>query len=474
LLFSLNPDRLKKLFSILVILLISLLYTRAQFNELRVKGIISAYLSMDTVMPFWMISNTYGKVPNHPFVQLLELGIYSKDNKLSGNFKFDYGLEFIWTYAGISKLKTQEYYIRLKYKPVLLRIGAIQDSLRFDGMSSTNGNILYSNNYRPMPGIEFATDGWYSVPFTRDYIKLNLLYSESLTQDIRYVEGTRVHRKYVYGLFGGKLPVNLYFGLNHSVQWGGVSRDTAIGDQNPKSIKDYILTIFPTSGTDSTNLNDYLNARGNHLGGYDFGFIYRHKGYIFQLYHTTIAEDHSGLQLKNWRDGITGLYIGSEKSGLISSFLYEFYYTLHQGGDRIGEFNGKFYTGRDNYFNNTIYKSGWTHFFRTIGSPFFTVKPTLKEEYCQGIQNNRFVVHHFGISGKLNEKLTYKALFSASRNYGTYAAPYKDILKNVYSDLFLEQTFKTLPGVCLHVEFSVDFIGSITNRWGCMFGVSYQ
>lgn len=120
----------------------------AQFNDLKIFSSAATYLSGNSVMPFWMVSNNYGKIPDHSSAQLLELGISSTDNTLFSNFKIDYGLDFVYTYAGRSELKVQEYFIRLKYKPFLLRIGAIQDSTRYNGLSSTNGSILYSNNYR--------------------------------------------------------------------------------------------------------------------------------------------------------------------------------------------------------------------------------------------------------------------------------------------------------------------------------------
>ena len=31
--------------------------------------------------------------------------------------------------------------------------------------------------------------------------------------------------------------------------------------------------------------------------------------------------------------------------------------------------------GRDDYFNNGVYSSGWTYFGNTISSPYFTTKP---------------------------------------------------------------------------------------------------
>ena len=149
-------------------------HLNAQFNDLRIKAGLETYLSTDSILPFWMRSNKYGKIPDHSLVQLAEMSISSRDNIITGKLMLDYGLDLVYTWAGKSDVKVQEYYARLKYKPFILRIGAVEDSLRYNGLSSTNGNIIYSNNYRPLPGIEFATNGWAPVPLTHGYFKIKL------------------------------------------------------------------------------------------------------------------------------------------------------------------------------------------------------------------------------------------------------------------------------------------------------------
>jgi len=445
----------------------------SQFHNFKLEADLQTYLSNDTVLPFWLVSNQYGKIPNHSSVQFLELGFSSSDNSLLKELTLDYGLDLLYTYAGKSDLKLQEYFLRLKYKPFSLRIGAIEDSTWYNGLSSTNGNILYSTNFRPLPGIEFSSTDWIAIPYTREYVKIKMLYSESLTHDTRYVNGARINRKYAYGLFGGDLPVNFYLGLNHFVQWGGASRDTSVKDLNPGSVVDYLKTIFPTSGVDSSNPNDLLNARGNHIGNYDFGFMINTHTLHITIYHQTIAEDNSGMQLENWRDGITGIYLERTDPGIFNSFIYEFTYTMHQSGDKHGEIDGVFYRGRDNYFNNTIYHSGWTNFGRMIGSPLFTVGPFSKEGYVTGINNNRFISHNLGLFGTINDDTQYRVLLMQSKNHGTYSNPFVKVISCTSMKILLRHPLKLVPEILVSAGLSGDVYNDSQTRWGCFLGINY-
>ena len=58
-------------------------------------------------------------------------------------------------------------------------------------------------------------------------------------------------------------------------------------------------------------------------------------------------------------------------------------------------------SGPDNYFNNSIYKSGWTYHGKTIGSPYFTPKPVDENGITSGVivGDNRFAAINIGANG---------------------------------------------------------------------------
>jgi hypothetical protein len=122
--------------------------------------------------------------------------------------------------------------------------------------------------------------------------------------------------------------------------------------------------------------------------------------------------------------------------------MYEFLYTKKQSGsqhdrpatpeelkqqDPNQPFYGKVILGgRDNYFNNGEYRSGWTFHGRTIGIPFMFPQKSNTYNYALGVYNNRIIAHYIGVKGHLFKHLPYQLRLSYSINYGTYDSPLKE------------------------------------------------
>ena len=112
--------------------------------------------------------------------------------------------------------------------------------------------------------------------------------------------------------------------------------------------------------------------------------------------------------------------------------LYEYVFTRSQSGsvharpateeelrkkpDRLYRYLG----GRDNYFNNGEYASGWTNYGRTMGLALMTPMPVGSDGVVLGIANNRIRAHHIGIAGKVARKVPYRLKATYSINYGNY------------------------------------------------------
>ena len=88
--------------------------------------------------------------------------------------------------------------------------------------------------------------------------------------------------------------------------------------------------------------------------------------------------------------------------------MYEFHFTKNQSRSRKSSLED----GADNYFNNNLYRSGWTYQNLIIGNPFIL---TTDERYRIGV--NIITAHHIGITGEAF-KLPYRALLSYRKNYG--------------------------------------------------------
>ncbi|WP_421919691.1 capsule assembly Wzi family protein [Marinifilum sp.] len=418
----------------------------------------SSYLSSEENLPFWLVSNQNGRVPNENAL-VTDLSMYSTFmNK--GTNQLDY--EFGWSASGSIADQTDailtQAYARLAWKKLLLSVGSRYEDIQFGKLSATNGNLFLSNNARPIPRISIGTQGYWKIPFAEDWLAVKGMYSEGIMLDDRYVDNTRVHYKNVYIRLGGDRKFNLEVGFQHYSQWGGSSFDPNVG-KLPTDFTNYTRMIVG-KGTEGEEVwGEWENAYGNHLGGWDFHVYLKGEKVNWELYRQTMFEDKSGTYFHR-PDGVTGLYAEFKgEKNWVTSAMYENYYTRYQsgstpGGTPIPGSDGALYTGRDNYFNNYIYKSGWTHYGRTLGLPFFAPAQEDENGHTLGVINNRIVAHHFGVNGYLFNKIPYRTLLTYSQNWGRYSVPFEGGMKEQVSALLeLHLPEKTLP---VEVSFSIS------------------
>jgi hypothetical protein len=112
----------------------------------------------------------------------------------------------------------------------------------------------------------------------------------------------------------------------------------------------------------------------------------------------------------------------------VKNATYEFLHTTDQSG-RFHKIGDSIVGGNDNYFNNYLYPSGWSHRSFTLGTPLIT-SPVMNENGSIRMRNNRVRAHHLGLSGWLDKKLYYKTLITFSMNYGTNARPFEPVRKD--------------------------------------------
>jgi len=383
----------------------SIFAQKPEFN-ISTTGIASTGSSQ----PFWLVSNQNGKYnQSHLGYFLMEAGFHK--NWEAGTTKkpdFIYGANLVYGYAKESDIHLNEVYAGLRYSWLDIFAGAKAEPIRFNGFSSTNGDILLSGNARPIPKIGISTNR--KIYFIKHFA-ITVKYEEGLLNDDRYVENTHLHHKNLFLHYDFPREWYLSFGLDHYVMWGGSHPEKG---KNPTSFSDYIRYISGLAGGENALRMDQDNAAGNHIGAYLLTIKKKWKNCSLTFNWNHLFEDTSGRELTNFPDALYRLdFDFSQKDKWFSHLLYEFYHTKDQS-DKPTTYN---FRKNDNYFNHGFYESGYTFHQRTIGSPFFS--PVLTENgISTGITNNRFIAHHIGIGGG-KKNLSWKGLFSWSHNYGT-------------------------------------------------------
>ena len=82
--------------------------------------------------------------------------------------------------------------------------------------------------------------------------------------------------------------------------------------------------------------------------------------------------------------------------------------------------------GRDNYFGNSPYSSGWTHYGRTLGLPLILPAMPNANGVVPTISNTRIRGHHLALAGIVADTVPYKLKATFTENFGTYFLPYEN------------------------------------------------
>lgn len=390
--------------------------------------------------PFWLYSNKRGRL--NEAANMAAWGDISTKYFFPDDAFIEGGIGILYQDGYSNEVQFDESYITFQNDWLTATLGRKQKEELYKGLSATNENILWSLNARPLPGIQFSTARTIFFGKERRGLGFDACLEEYLTDDDRYVDETRIHHKSFHLVYRSSEKFQIRVGLQHFAEWAGIS---PVYGPLPSSFQDYLNVFAGREGSDSVN-GEEANSLGNHLGSYELYLNTEIAKYKIQLIYNHIFEDGSGRVLRNTPDGRYGIYIEDVDpvaDRWVDAVMYELFYTKNQSRKSPTS------DGRDNYFNNNLYRSGWTYEHRVIGVPFITL-----DEDRFRIANNTLIAHHFGITGLLFEKLPYKFLTSYRINYGAKGGspkPQSEIL-STYLELAVVHGF-----VDVNLEMASDF-----------------
>ena len=199
---------------------------------------------------------------------------------------------------------------------------------------------------------------------------------------------------------------------------------------------DYINVVTGKSlagagDTTKNGANDALNRSGNHLGTVDIGFEINTDKVKVLAYRQNIYEDGSLAYLSNIEDGLNGISFNfkkfKDKRFHINKLVFEYFNTMCQGGLAGSDNTNARLRGEDNYFNNGVYRDGWSYNNNGIGSPFLNTRFEVPNNLFSNslFTNNRIKAYYLVIQSVVINKIQTSIKLSYSINYGTYNAPFK-------------------------------------------------
>lgn len=429
----------------------------------------SQYVFRHESNPFWLHSNTAGFLDDSTvFANRLNTHWASSD-RTKGVFSFEFGVSpFFKINEDKAKVYLHELFFLGRWNSyVSLSLGRQEAPTRYQGLSSSNGDFMFSKNTSPIPGVVLETDPYLWLWGRK--LGVRAAFGEYLLDDQRAVRNTQLHYK-ALGLRHEFSPFYLEYGLQHAAQWAG--------DDRPKSFLDYLRVVSARGGGQDALEGEQRNVLGNHLGAYFLRFGYQFSDErLVEFYWNHFFEDGSGREFLNFPDGFYGIYIELKKEpSILEALVFEFIHTKKQSGplhDTLDEQgNIVILKGRDNYFGNGFYRSGWTYQGRTIGIPL--IRPVSADPVIT-LENNRLYAFHLGATGGFFAKtlnLRYELRSTFSRNFGTFNRPV-ETPENIYSlGLRLTKEENTSIPFDIFAESGFDIRSQSKDLMGVALGIS--
>lgn len=444
----------KKIYILSLLLLFSACIY-AQSSPIYYEAGTSGIASTGDAAPLWLHTNQYGMYSASPFGSTTYVGVGKEleEGKKLFKYAFKANGQFRIDDAG-GRFYLHELYAKIRLGAFDLNVGSKKEFLGNQDPILSSGGFLFSTNARPMPKITVGIEEFTAIPYTKGYVEVKGAISQGWFNDPRYIDNAMLHHKYAYIRLGGDFLLNFQYGIEHAAQWGGTH--PVYGKQST-GFKDFVRVFFGKSGGDNSNPNEVNNALGNHIISQSMRLDFKLSGYAVGFYWQNLNEDPPikfMWKSMNRPDGLWGIVFRNSHFPYISGVLYEYLNTSDQSGPYHDK-DGIIYGGNDSYFANFIYKSGWSYFARTIGTPFIT-PPYENANGTFTAYNDRVRVHHFGINGDI-EGYRYRMLASVSKSYGTYNIPFAETMKCTSLMLEVNKQFPRLWNLEFGCTLAADF-----------------
>ncbi len=391
-------------------------------------GILGA---MDGELPFWMRYNQSQRYQNEYTNGYYGNLLYQGDAELNEWLNFSWESEVVLSHStqgtfgsiiqGNAKLETGFLYAS---------IGMDEEIFGLNDSTLSIGNLVYGTNARPIPKVVLATNGWKNVPLTKGALEFKGYLAHGWFEDNRYQSGAFLHQKYLYlrsKLFKKRLTLNV--GLHHNAQWSGANLESET--TQPSGWENYVRIFYGSSGGEDAQQTDQLNALGNHLGSSDLRASYQFNGFKVSNYWQFLWDDSSGLAPFNWRDGLMGVSVELDHFQWVNKVVFEVVRTNDQDAIKVAD-DGTVFIEPDNFFNNWVYKNGWTFNDQLIGNPMFIIPNT--EVLGTSRIKNMVNALHLGFGGG-NHFFNYELRLTRFTNRGVYEEQYDPWLKMESVDL---------------------------------------
>lgn len=401
-----------------------------------------------------------------------------------------------------SRLWLQQVWVEGKYRGVFITVGQKDIDPGLVNRNLSSGDLVMSGNARAPFGARAGFVNYQNVPFTKGWLQVKGEYGFYRNVDSRWLE----HHFNYYNSFitthywfnykniffrtNPTKPLMLTIGAQASCQFAGTASYYNRGEMSNQvkmkaDFKAFWRTLFAGSGGESQG--DKVYVQGNHVGSWDVALDYRLAGGdVLRGYYQSIWEDGSGIGKLNGFDGLWGIEWRSGRHGVVTGAVVEFLDLMNQSGPihfaykditddehPAGSDVKHKATGSDDYYNNYCY-NGYQIRGMSIGTPM-TRSPLYNTDGYLRFTDNRMRGFHLAVMGELGSQVSYRAMLSWRKSFGTPFVPRLQPL--TCTSMMLEALYspRWLPGLQFKAQLAHDH-GTLYggNNTGALLSITYN
>lgn len=499
-----------RLFFCFALLSAALTASADSIASLDYQASVIANASTGDFAPYMLGSWNYGKVTEKSGIW--NNGYIGKRLDRSSRFSWSAGFEYMFGYGSAADYddyrkmtdgkpskravrqapaRIQQLFGELKYRGVYLLAGMKERHSQIVDDRLSSGDLVRSNNARPIPGVAAGFIDFQDIPFTNGWLQIDgeIMYGRFC--DTRFEEN---RFNYYSGFLDGDLmytykrcyfrtkpsqPLSVTVGMQTAAEFGGYThlyRGGVLVEAMDRGFhfRDLFDMFLPLEG----NGEDFY--KGNSLGSWDFKARYALSGGSkISAYFQWPFEDGSGIGRQNGWDGLWGLQYDFAPGSPVSSLVFEYLDFTNQSGpihwatsDNPGTDLKHEITGGDNYYNNNYY-GAYANYGMSIGTPFL-MSPLYNLNGFLEYMHNRARGFHAAVAGSFG-RLGYRAMVSYQKAGGMGRIPAPKKLHD--TSAMLEAVWNPaprIPGLQLKAAAAFDAGNLRGNNFGALLSVSYS
>lgn len=139
-------------------------------STFRYSAEVNATVSSGANTPFWLVNNRFGLSSIEKNNGYVRASLFKDARKEGRRLTWGAGVDLAVPWNFTSSFVVQQLYADLRYRNAELSVGSKEWTGGFNNLRLSSGDLLFSNNSRPIPQARLSLPDYVKVPFTNGWI----------------------------------------------------------------------------------------------------------------------------------------------------------------------------------------------------------------------------------------------------------------------------------------------------------------